>query len=196
MKKWIPALVLAVAAPLAAGSLTEEERDFAMSSLHASRKLFLDAIAGLSDAQWKFKPAPDRWSIAEVAEHITLTEGFLYNLVTDKVMKTEAVTDRAPVKHEQDEELLARMRDRSKKAKASEEMSPKGKYPTPAAAAEAFKQERDRNIEYIRTTQDDLRSHVQGKMDGYQYFILIAGHAERHVAQMNEVKADPNYPRK
>ncbi|HSB17804.1 MAG TPA: DinB family protein, partial [Bryobacteraceae bacterium] len=188
------ALVLAVA-PLAAGSLTEEERDFAMSSLHASRKLFLDAIAGLSEAQWKFKPAPDRWSIAEVAEHITLTEGVLYNLVTDKVMKTEPVTDRAPVKHEQDEELLARMRDRSKKAKASEEMSPKGKFPTPAAAAEAFKQERDRNINYIQTTQDNLRSHVQGKMDAYQYFILIAGHAERHVAQMNEVKADPKYPR-
>ena len=47
--------------------MTQEERDFAMSSLHASRKLFLDAIAGLSDAQWKFKPAPDRWSITAPA---------------------------------------------------------------------------------------------------------------------------------
>ena len=35
----------------------------------------LDAIAGLSPAQWTFKPAPDRWSIAEVLEHLSHTEG-------------------------------------------------------------------------------------------------------------------------
>lgn len=196
MKKWIPALVLVVAALLTAGSLTEEERDFALSSLHASRKLFLDSIAGLSEAQWKFKPAPDRWSIAEVAEHVVLTESSLYNMVKDKVMKSAPVTDRAPVKREDDEAILVRMRDRSKKAKASEEMTPKGKFPTAAAASDAFKAERDRNIGYIRTTEDDLRSHVQGRLDAYQYFILIAGHADRHVAQINEVKADPKYPRR
>jgi hypothetical protein len=33
------------------------------------------------------------------------------------------------------------------------------------------------------------------KLDGYQCLLLIAGHSERHLQQMREVKADPNYPK-
>src|SRR5947209_6162535 len=61
------ALATAFAAPLDQG-----ERDRAMSHLHATRKMFLDSVAGLSDTQWNFKPAPERWSVAECAEHIAV----------------------------------------------------------------------------------------------------------------------------
>ncbi|MEN6537536.1 MAG: DinB family protein [Bryobacteraceae bacterium] len=196
MKKWILPLILSVAAPLSAGSLTQGERDFAMSNLHASRKQFLDSITDLSEAQWKFKPAPDRWSIAEVAEHLILTEGAVFNIATEKLMKSEAVTGQPPATREQDEEVLARLRDRSKKATASESITPTGRWPTPEASATAFKKDRDRSIAYIAGTQDDLRAHRGKTLDAYQYFLLLAGHTERHVAQINEVKADPNYPRK
>ena len=57
---------------LFAQPIDQGRRDFLRSSVHAGRKTFLDAIAGLSEAQWKFKPAPDRWSIAEIAEHVIL----------------------------------------------------------------------------------------------------------------------------
>ncbi len=58
--------------PLYAEPISKGDREFGMSALHASRKLFLDSVAGLSDAQLNFKPAPEKWSIAEVAEHIAL----------------------------------------------------------------------------------------------------------------------------
>jgi hypothetical protein len=32
-------------------------------------------------------------------------------------------------------------------------------------------------------------------MDGYQLILTAAGHEERHVRQIEEVKADPEYPR-
>jgi hypothetical protein len=56
-------------APLSAG-----ERDQALRMLAKSRQGFLKATEGLSPAQWTFKPAPDRWSIQECAEHIVILE--------------------------------------------------------------------------------------------------------------------------
>ena len=33
-------------------------------------------------------------------------------------------------------------------------------------------------------------------LDGIQWVLFIAAHSERHTAQMLEVKADPNFPKK
>lgn len=35
-----------------------------------TRSAVIGATRGLSEAQWKFKPAPDRWSISEIVEHM------------------------------------------------------------------------------------------------------------------------------
>jgi hypothetical protein len=61
--------------------LEQGRRDFAMSQLHATRKMFLDATANLTPEQWRFKAAPDRWSIAECAEHIAVSEDFIWAAV-------------------------------------------------------------------------------------------------------------------
>src|SRR5262245_53954634 len=74
----------------AAPRMTEKDREYALNQLKASREKFVNSVAGLSEAQLKFKTAPDRWSVSEVAEHITLTEDFLYNIYSDKVLKTTA----------------------------------------------------------------------------------------------------------
>jgi hypothetical protein len=55
-------------------SMTTQERADALKWLEESRTEFLAAITGLSEQQWKWKPAPDRWSVGEVAEHIVLAE--------------------------------------------------------------------------------------------------------------------------
>lgn len=159
--------------------------------------MFLDAINGLSDAQWKFKPAPDRWSIAEIAEHLILTEDALMGW-TKKVLDTPAVAGRA-ANRTADEKVYAAWMDRSQKATAPAEVRPgAGKWTTPAAAAKEFAARRDRTLDYVRTTQDDLRGHVTkgpgGEMDAYQLVLGIAAHTERHMAQLNEVKAAAGYP--
>jgi len=63
--------------PMVDQTLSPAERDHAVAELESSRKVFLEATSGLSEAQWNFKPAPDRWSIAECAEHIGVTEAFI-----------------------------------------------------------------------------------------------------------------------
>jgi hypothetical protein len=182
------------------GALTKGERDRALSELHASRKQFLDSISGLTEAQWKFKPSPERWSIAECAEHITLSDGVLAGMIQDRIMKSPAEEGKRAESAKNDEKVLQGVEDRSQKFKAPEMLQPKAKWPNAEELMAAFKTARDKNIDYIRTTQDPLRDHFGphpafGKIDGYQWYLLLSGHSMRHTAQIMEVKADPNYPK-
>src|SRR5271157_4453659 len=90
MYRTLALVVAAAASLLPAQTLSQHDREFAMSSLHATRKLFLDSVAGLTPEQWNFKAAPGRWSIAECAEHIAATEDFISYLVREMIMKAPA----------------------------------------------------------------------------------------------------------
>jgi hypothetical protein len=195
MKLWFACAVLSVAS-LPAATLDNGERDRAMSYLHSSRKLFLDATDHLTPAQWSFKPAPERWSIAEVAEHLALTEDYLFGFV-QKLAQGPAEDKKTTAT---DADVLKKMTDRSVKAQAPEPLKPAKKFATPQEAIAHFKVSRDKTVEYAEKTQDDLRHHflVQGPNtnDAYQMILIIAGHTERHTLQIKEVKADPNFPKK
>ncbi len=190
----------AASAQTAPTSLTSEEREAALKQFQTTREHFLKSIAGLSQKQWTFKPAPDRWSVAEVSEHIALSESVLLGLVQQKVMQSAA----APEKREQvkgkDDVVLQRMPDRSHKAQAPEILRPTGRWATEADLTKAFEESRKATMDYIRTTNDDLRDHffdhpAFGTLDGYQWLLLISAHSARHTAQIEEVEADPNFPK-
>ncbi|PYT61985.1 MAG: hypothetical protein DMG35_08390, partial [Acidobacteria bacterium] len=82
----IALLLMAGAAAASAQELTQGEKDRATQYLEATKENVLEATKGLSDAQWNFKPAPDRWSVAQVMEHIAAAEDFLRAITKDKVM--------------------------------------------------------------------------------------------------------------
>jgi len=190
-------LVLAAALSVLAGGepLTRGERDRAMSHLHATRKMFLDSIAGLTEAQWKFKPAPNRWSIAECAEHIAISEDSLFEFMKKILQGPAQPANRAGLE-EKDQEVLEFSVDRTKKEQAPAFLQPTGRWASREELIAHFKKSRDHTIAYVRDTQDDLRGHfISSGTDAYQWLLVIAGHTERHVAQINEVKAGPNYPK-
>jgi uncharacterized damage-inducible protein DinB len=193
-------LEIASVAQTAPQTLTAQERESVLKDLQRTHDKFLQSIAGLSQKQWTFKPAPDRWSVAEVAEHIAVSESTLSGLVEKQIMSSPA----APEKREQvkgkDELILQRVPDRSHKAQAPEFLRPTGRWATEADLTKAFEDSRKATMDYVRTTNDDLRDHffdhpVFGTMDGYQWLLLISAHSERHTAQIEEVKADPNFPK-
>jgi hypothetical protein len=178
---------------------TDKDREFALNSLKASREKFINSVSGLSETQLKFKPAPDRWSVAEVAEHITVTEDFLFNILNKNVLKTSATPDKE--RKLTDDQVLAAMTDRSNKAQAPEPAKPTGRWQNMAETMKEFEKQRARTIDFVKTTKVDLRSHFspfgnRGEIDALQWVLLISGHCERHTAQINEVKADPNFPKK
>ncbi len=190
----------AKASAATSSTLTKEERDRAIDYLKETQKAFLAATEGLSDAQWKFKAGPDRWSIAEVAEHIAVTEDTIWKLVSEKVMKSPATPEKAAEAKGKDEIILTRVPDRSRKAQAPEQLKPTGRWATRADLVKEFEGTRSKEIAYISDTKEDLRNHFEEHpalktMDAYQWLIFNGAHCKRHTAQILEVKADPNYPK-
>jgi len=198
MKKLICILPLTMAvAPVFAASLTQAERDRAVAELTASRQQFLDSVAGLSAAQWNFKPDEKTWSVAECAEHIALSEDLIFGSVTKIVQAPAAPDQKSAVT---DDFILKAVVDRSHKFQAPQPLQPKHGFATPQDIVDHFKQSREHTIAYVRDTQDDLRGHffdhpVLKTMDGYQWILLLSAHSQRHTAQLNEVKANPRFPK-
>lgn len=180
-------------------TLTKEERDRAIAYLKETQKDFLASIEGVSEAQWKFKAAPEKWSIAETAEHIALTEQTIWDLVLG-IMKSPPTPEKAAAAKGKDETILTVIPDRSRKAQAPERLQPTGKWATRAALAKDFEALRSKEIAYVSETKEDLRNHFEEHpflktMDAYQWIIFNGAHCKRHTAQILEVKADPNYPK-
>lgn len=168
-----------------------------LSYLHSSRKQVIDATEGLSEAQWKFKSADDRWSVAEVVEHLILAEKGIF----EYAKKTAESPANAPTGEKAtDEGILKNIAARTTKVKAPETFVPKGQFGVGAPEVAKFKEARDQTLEWARTTNIDLRNHFakspMGETDGVQWIFYIAAHTERHVGQINEVKADPKFPKK
>src|SRR6202140_121172 len=90
----IALLWMAGATAASAQEVTQAEKDKALQYLETTKKNVLEATKGLSEAQWNFKPAPDRWSVAQVMEHIAAAEDFIRGLGKEKVMKTPAIPAR------------------------------------------------------------------------------------------------------
>ncbi len=195
----VVSLILLVAASVSAQSLAPADRDRAAKYLEITRKNIVDATKDLSEAQWNFKPASDRWSVAEVMEHIAAAEDMLFGLITEQVMKAPPRPEGADVKAI-DEMVLARIPDRTIKAQAPEPLRPTNRYGSPEAAVKHFIESRTRTIEFLQKTAD-LRGHaidspLGQKLDAFQWILFIAAHSERHTKQLNEVKVDPNFPKK
>ena len=194
----IAMLAITGVAAIPAQELTQPEREHALQYLESTKKDVLDATKGLSEAQWNFKPAPDRWSVAQVMEHIAAAEDFIrVNFVQEKVMTLPAGDPGRDVKRI-DAAVEAMIPDRSHKAQAPEPLMPSNRFGTPEGSLEHFLESRETTEQFLRSTAG-LRNHVMdgpvGKMDGYEFILFIAAHSERHVKQINEVKADPNFPK-
>jgi hypothetical protein len=198
MKKAILLLCAAAffAPAIFAQTLSQADREKGIKYLEQTRDAIVADTKNLTPAEWNFKPAPDKWSVALTLEHITLAEDSLSQLVADKVMKSPAgAPDRDVAK--MDAMVLAMVPDRSTKRQAPPDLVPTGRW-TPPETLDHFLQSRARTIEFLRTTPD-LRQHVMdsplGPMDAYEWLLFIAAHSDRHAKQILEVEASPDFPK-
>jgi uncharacterized damage-inducible protein DinB len=197
-------IVLAVAMlliPVVDQTLSPGERNQAVAELESSRKAFLEATSGLSEAQWNFKPAADRWSIAECAEHIGVTEAFILKMISEQALKSPAEPEKRAQVQGKESAMMAMALDRSAKFKAPEVIQPTRRWTSSGEIKKNVLENRTRTIEFVSTTQEDLRDHfmdhpVFKTLDTYQWILLTSAHMRRHTAQILEVKADSNFPKR
>jgi DinB superfamily len=193
----IAILVCSTATSLHAQELSQAEKDRAVQYLEKTKQGVLDATKGLTEAQWNFKPGPDRWSIAQCLEHIAAAEDYIRGMDAEKVMAAPAVPGRDTKKT--DDAVIAMVPDRSQKAQAPEPLVPTNRFGSPDGSLKHFVESRAKTEDFVKTTPG-LRDHavdspMGAKLDGYEFVLLIAAHSERHTKQILEVKADPNYPK-
>lgn len=94
-------------------TLTPEEREAALKLFQTTPDHFIKSISGLSQKQWTFQPAPDRWSLAEVAEHITVAETTIMGLIQHPLMQSPAAPEKREQVKRKDQLVLQRVPDRS-----------------------------------------------------------------------------------
>jgi len=187
MKKLLAFAVVALLAPAVFAD------DALVKELERTEAKLLASLESVSPAQWNYKIAPDRWSVAEVTEHITAAEPFIRAMIV-KSLETPAAEG-----SKKDEMVSKGLLDRTHKFKAPEPLIPTNKYANKADAIAAYKAERAKTIELARSAAD-FRAHGMdhfafGPLDSYGWVLFLSAHSERHTAQIEEVKADPGYPK-
>lgn len=195
VKTLIAATVLSAVA--VAATLSQADKQEGMAQLERTRAGVIEATKGLSEAQWKFKPGPDRWSVAEVLEHIVLVEDYLFDNTSKTVMQAPAGKPDRDYRTA-DGAVLSIIPDRSHKAQAPEPVVPTGRW-SPQETLDRFLKSRARTMEFLKSTPG-LREHVADSpigqpLDAYEWLLFISAHSERHTKQILEVKADPNSPK-
>jgi hypothetical protein len=179
--------------------LSKKEKKFISKHLKETQKTLVQSVKGLSEAQLNYKAAPDKWSIKECVYHLAISETNLWQWM-ESVLKAPANPEQRSSIKMTDEQLLAGVTDRTNKIKTQESFEPKNaKWNTIQEALDALKKERAKHIEFLTTTEEDMRNHVAtqspvGPLDCYQLVILMSSHTTRHTKQIEEVKADPGYP--
>jgi hypothetical protein len=184
---------------IADNSISKKERNYASKLLKDTEKGVFDQVKGLTPAQLTFKPAPDRWSIEECVKHIAASEEMMWQMADGTIKQPANPEKRSEIKFT-DEQLVQKIEDRSNRVKTVEKLQPENiPLQNTEEALDSFKMRREKLIDYIKSTDEDLRSHIAtmpfGSLDGYQFILFIAAHSNRHTQQIMEVKADPNYPK-
>lgn len=180
-------------------TMSKEDRAKVLKLLEDSHKETLEMLKGLSDAQWNYKPAPEKWSVGEVAEHIWLAESLLFG-----AMETALKAPENPNWEEQtkgkNERVVSILTNRTGKAQAPEQIKPTGK--TRAEIMQGLADVRAKTVKFARETQAAMNSHtlnhpfpVFGTLSAHQWLLYIPAHNLRHNQQIAEVKAAPGFPK-
>lgn len=166
-------------------------------ALDATRARLTASVEGLSDEQERFRPAPDRWSVAEIMEHLAMAESGSVRLF-DKLLgkaeaggRTRAAGDPfAPVS-------IAREAapHRGRKLQAPDPLRPTGRVPlADSLASLADSLERIRalrpRIERADCAEPRFPHPIFGPLNLYQWLLSTAAHEERHLAQIEALKEE------
>lgn len=175
------------------------DRDRLVALLRESATRFVDSFRATSEPQFHFKPEPGRWSIAETAEHVIVSETGSAKLIRGKLIREPSPPELLAATVDGDARVDARLTQRGKAFAAPEFVLPTGRWSTPREMVDVFEESRNATIDFILTTEVDLTAFAAphpalGPLNGHQWAYFLVRHAERHVDQIESVKRHPSYP--
>jgi hypothetical protein len=180
--------------------LAQDARAELGEAYEQNQKALHDLVQGLSEAQWNFKPAADRWSIAEIVEHITINEQFVTELVHGD-LEDMAVTSESKAQAEAIQtQVSTTLQDRSQKFQAPDFALPTGRWAGGEEVMTQFDKARGGMIHFLGMADWDLRSKgamhpvLQTQVDAEVWAVIVVEHCKRHMDQIREVMHSDGYP--
>jgi hypothetical protein len=185
-----------LAGRLSTTTITSKERRLAIDELKDSKVAVLKSVKGLSERQLNFKTNKNGWSIKEYLQHIVISEQSLWSM-TDEALKQPE--QRFQIKLSDEKALFLLTNNEAEQQIPGSFKRTKTKWKTAAQILDAFKTRRNELIKFAKTSTDNMRNHILqmsvGYIDSYQMLLYIASHTERHVKKIEEIKADPAFPK-
>jgi hypothetical protein len=167
-----------------------------LSRLDAARATLRGAIDAIPPDMQRQRPASDRWSAAEVLEHLTLVESIFGGRIVKALdaARSTGLSAEAQPRTPLPDAIEQRMNDRVNKRQAPETAQPTGTVDV-AAGWRAL----ESNHATLRTalagcdglalSQVTLDHAFFGTMTVYQWVELMAAHEGRHTEQIREIAA-------
>jgi hypothetical protein len=117
-----------------------------IAQLERTPELLRILMEGLSEADTRWKPAPEKWSISEVLEHLSHTEGHYFRDHAERIVNEEN-----PAFEAYDQEALAAA----------------GQYTgrDPEDSLDHFETQREVNLEYLRELPESALARTGGHPD-------------------------------
>jgi hypothetical protein len=170
---------------------TGNDREQAVAALQKSLETYLKTINSVPECNCAAKLSEECWSIIEIAEHVAVAEHGMFRSIEISTEKT------TPPDFALDQKILLGGTNREIKRMAPERAHPKGRWKTLAECAEAFRQARVRTLEFANSAEGLRGKLVQhpllGPVDAHQCLLIMAGHAQRHALQIEEIKNSAAY---
>lgn len=141
------------------------------------------------------RPAPDRWSVAEVLEHLAMVENAVLKVCTREL----AAAREAGLPHETETTSVIetlppeKVANRERAWVAPDRLLPKGV--DASTAWTSLEHTRVRFNDFVRSCDGFALAQVSfphpalGPLNMYQWLLFAAGHQARHAAQIREIAA-------
>jgi uncharacterized damage-inducible protein DinB len=151
------------------------------------------AVATVAPDRRAERPGPDRWSVAEVLEHLAMVDNSIAKACTRQL----ATARESGLPPESDtfsvlESLpIAELANRERVLPAPERLRPKGIDAD--AAWREIETARARLLEFVHASDGLALGQVSfphpalGPLNLYQWLLFVAGHHARHAAQIREI---------
>jgi hypothetical protein len=180
--------------------MNANQRQSVLDQLNASQSRLLQVVANLTPQQWHFHEDPDRWSIAENIEHLIHFESFITQAISNALARPAEPEKQTQAASNQSRVLsLGSAESRRAKLTAREVVRPTSQCSDPAVLVEDFCLARARTLAFATETSADLHNHffphiAFGALDCYQWLLVLSFHTDRHVLQIQQVRAHSAYP--
>ncbi|MGH9803396.1 MAG: DinB family protein [Blastocatellia bacterium] len=170
-----------------------------LESNGAATSRFAAGVESLNEAQAKFRPGVDEWTIGEIAEHVNIVNGGFLRITGKLLRQAEADPKSAPADLNLGGVIVGANGDQAPKFQAPEMVRPKGGIAI-ADAVVGLRQtiagfaEIKSRLEAVDLSEQKFPHPAIGPLSAYQWMILLKEHSDRHLGQIQRVKAAADFP--